>query len=283
VSGRVEASRLPRVPDVVTPGSFAAATAVRPTVDGGFTASIPEGWDIVGNVDGGILLAVAARAAALVAERPDPVTVTCHYLAPGRAGDHTLQAEVVRSGRRFATARSTLLDADGRPVVTTLGTYGSLGAVEETLHVDGSPPDLPAPEWCEHLVGGDGFPPTFMDRVEVRLHPEDSGLFRGEPSGVPQVRGWFRFLDGEPVDTMGLLLAVDAFPPTVFNASLPLAWTPTVELTAHIRARPAPGWLACEFRTRFVTGGFLEVDGEVWDATGALVAQSRQLALVPRG
>jgi len=50
-----------------------------------------------------------------------------------------------------------------------------------------------------------------------------------------------------------------------------------------VRARPAPGWLACAFTTRFVTGGFLEEDGEVWDATGRLVAQSRQLALVPRG
>ena len=56
-----------------------------------------------------------------------------------------------------------------------------------------------------------------------------------------------------------------------------------MELTAHVRARPAPGWLACSFATRFVTGGFLEADGEVWDATGRLVAQSRQLALVPRG
>jgi hypothetical protein len=87
----------------------------------------------------------------------------------------------------------------------------------------------------------------------------------------------------EPVDTFGLLLAVDSFPPTIVNSPLPPAWTPTVELTAHVRARPAAGWLACEFRTRFVTGGFLEVDGEVWDATGSLVAQSRQLALVPRG
>ena len=75
---------------------------------------------------------------------------------------------------------------------------------------------------------------------------------------------------------------VDAFPPTIFNTTIPVAWVPTVELTAHVRARPAPGWLRCSFRTRFVTGGFLEEDGEVWDAGGTLVAQSRQLALVPR-
>jgi acyl-CoA thioesterase len=53
-------------------------------------------------------------------------------------------------------------------------------------------------------------------------------------------------------------------------------------LTAHVRARPAPGWLRCVFTTRFVTGGFLEEDGELWDDTGRLVAQSRQLALIPR-
>jgi hypothetical protein len=65
-------------------------------------------------------------------------------------------------------------------------------------------------------------------------------------------------------------------------ARLPVAWTPTVELTAHVRASPAPGWLRCRFSTRFVTAGFLEEDGEVWDSTGRLVGQARQLALVPR-
>ncbi|HYX61402.1 MAG TPA: hypothetical protein VE888_20610 [Streptosporangiaceae bacterium] len=91
-----------------------------------------------------------------------------------------------------------------------------------------------------------------------------------------------RLPGAEPVDTVALLCAVDAFPPTVFNARLPIAWTPTVELTAHIRARPASGWLRCRFATRFVSAGFLEEDGEVWDSTGRLVGQSRQLALVPR-
>ena len=88
---------------------------------------------------------------------------------------------------------------------------------------------------------------------------------------------------GESLGSLGLLLATDAFPPTIFNADLPVAWTPTVELTAHIRANPAPGWLRCRFSTRFVSSGFLEEDGEVWDSTGRLVGQSRQLALVPRG
>ena len=95
--------------------------------------------------------------------------------------------------------------------------------------------------------------------------------------------GWFRLADAEPIDVLGLLVAVDAFPPTIFRSGLPVAWTPTLELTAHIRARPEAGWLRCAFATRFITGGFLEEDGEVWDETGRLVAQSRQLALLPRG
>jgi acyl-CoA thioesterase len=123
-------------------------------------------------------------------------------------------------------------------------------------------------------------PPPFMGKVEVRLHP---GLAGFEPlPGAPRVTGWFRFRDREPVDTLGLLVAVDAFPPTAFFADLPIAWVPTLELTTHVRARPAPGWFACSFSTRFISGGFLEEDGEVWDATGRLVAQSRQLALLPR-
>ena len=54
----------------------------------------------------------------------------------------------------------------------------------------------------------------------------------------------------------------------------------TIELTVHIRARPAPGWVACRASTRHVIGGYHEEDFEIWDSTGALVAQSRQFALL---
>jgi hypothetical protein len=61
-----------------------------------------------------------------------------------------------------------------------------------------------------------------------------------------------------------------------------MGWAPTMELTAHVRAVPAPGWLVVRHETRNLAGGMFEEDCEVWDSAGRLVAQSRQLARVPR-
>ena len=263
------------------PGPFATATAVQPAAAGQWTASIHPGWDIAGNANGGYLLAVAARALADATGRPDPVTVTAHFLSPCQPGSIRITAQVLREGRRFATGTATMF-ADARPLLAVLGTFGDLSQAEGPELVQGAPPELPPPEQCVRLHPAGTFPPPFMGRVDLRLHPDDAAFATGRQSGHALMRGWFRLPGDEPVDSLALLCAVDAFPPTAFNARLPIAWTPTVELTAHIRASPAPGWLRCRFSTRFVTAGFLEEDGEVWDSTGRLVGQSRQLALVPR-
>ncbi len=121
-----------------------------------------------------------------------------------------------------------------------------------------------------------------MAKLASRIYPGDEGFRRGAPTGEARIRGWFAFADHEPIDAIALLLVADAFPPPVFNTGLPVAWAPTVELTVHIRGVPAPGPLRCSFRSRFVHDGLLDEDGEIWDSTGVLVAQSRQLALTPR-
>jgi acyl-CoA thioesterase len=260
---------------------FATATAVEPAAAGEWHASIDAGWEIAGNANGGYLLAMATRALARATGRPDPVTVTAHYLSPGQPGSVRIVTQVIKEGRRFATGTATMYSGT-RPLLAVLGTLGDLSQAEGPELIEGAPPELPSPEQCVRVQPADIFPPPFMGRVDLRLHPDDAAFAVGRQSGRPLMRGWFRLPDAEPVDSLALLCAVDAFPPTVFNARLPVAWTPTVELTAHVRARPAPGWLRCRFATRFVSAGFLEEDGEVWDSTGRLVGQSRQLALVPR-
>ena len=267
---------------VMTNGPFAAATAVEEAGADGYRGSIVPGWDIGGNANGGYLLAMGARALVAATGRPDPVTVTAHFLSPGKPGPVDISTVVVKEGRRFATGSATVRAA-GRPLLAVLGTFGDLSDDPGALLVDGSPPDLPPVDDCVHFAPTATFPPPFNGHVDLHLHPDDIGFTRGARSGVARVRGWFRLPHGEPTDTVALLCALDAFPPTIFNADLPVGWTPTVELTAHVRSRPAPGGLRCRFTTRFVTSGFLEEDGEVWDADDRLVAQSRQLALVPRG
>lgn len=259
--------------------TFAAATAVIPRGDGVLSAEIAHGWEIAGNANGGYLLAIAARAVTVATGRPDPVTITAHYLAPGKPGPVEVRVEELRAGGRHSTAQF-VLTAQDRTLLAGIATTTELRAHAGPTRVDVEPPDLPPPDECELIVPGEPFPPPFMGKVEVRLHPEDA-VFRNAPSGVARMRGWFRLRDGEPLDSIALVMVVDAFPPTSFNAALPVSWTPTVELTAHVRRHACDGWLACAFSTRNISGGYLESDGEIWDEAGSLVAQSRQLQLVP--
>jgi acyl-CoA thioesterase len=263
---------------------FDRATESTPIGDGTFAGEIEDGWDINGNANGGYLLALAVRAMRDAAGRSDPISVTAHYLAPGRPGPVTIETATVKSGRQLATMTGSMRSGE-REILRVLGAFGDVAAMSGGYaHVVGSPPDLPPRDQCVVRSAQPGIVNIgLMRRLRVHLHPDHARRDDGSVSGRPVMEGWFDFADGRPIDTLALMLAVDAFPPPVFNIDLPVGWVPTVELTAHVRAVPAPGPLRCRFHTEFVQNGFLQEDGEVWDSSGMLVAQSRQLALVPRG
>jgi acyl-coenzyme A thioesterase PaaI-like protein len=264
---------------------FALATAVTAageSPDGArFSARVHDGWDIAGNANGGYLMAIAARAMQAALGRPT-LTLTAHFLAPGSPGPCEVVVAPVRSGRRLATATASLRQGE-RELLRLLGTFGSPddGGL---VYADGAPPELVP--YDEAVVSKppfeEGLGPHFSSRVRTRIHPIDAGFRSGAPTGRAEIRGWFGFADDGPIDELGLVFACDAFAPPVFNTGLPAGWVPTVELTVHVRAVPVPGLLRCVFRSRFVHGGLLEEDAELWDADGVLCAQSRQLALLPR-
>ena len=263
--------------------TVAEASAVAPAGNGTWEAQVLPDWDIFGVANGGYLMSIAARAMSAAAGGRLPVSLTAHFTRPISAGPVTVSVDPVKEGRTFSTMRATVTASSDS--ISLLGSFAEPAPGNSAdLYVATGPPELPAPEEClRALPATDGpLPPPLMAQFEERIHPDDAGPLQGRPSGKARMRGWFRLHDGEQLDVFTLLLAADSFPPAVFNAELPLAWTPTLEMTTQIRGIPAQGWLRCQFTTRFVRGGLLEEDGEIWDEAGHLVALSRQLALVPR-
>ncbi len=144
------------------------------------------------------------------------------------------------------------------------------------MFLDGTPPALPPPAECVGVPVGSFGLASIAERIEFRA-AELPGWFLGRPSGRPASEFWMRFADGREADLLSLPLLVDSTAPSVLELG---AGSTTIQLTVHLRAHPAPGWLACRATTRFVSNGYHEEDFEVWDSAGTLVAQSRQLALI---
>ncbi len=262
----------------MTTFEFDEAQRATPAGEGRWRATVTDRWDIgAGRPNGGYLLALALSPVASAVGLPDPFTATAHYFRPPRHGPVDLDVEVVRRGRRHATAM-VRMSQEGGEVVRVLTTFGDLDAREGPTHVTGERPPYPPPDEClpRDALGPPPFPIEFIERFDARIAPS---TMEHRHRHVPDIGGWMRLADGRDPDPLLLPVIADGFPPAIFSVIQP-GWLPTLELTVHVRQRPAPGWLACRFTTRFLLDGYAEEDGEVWDSEGRLVAQSRQLALV---
>lgn len=267
---------------------FDRDTAVTLREEGVYDAELSAGWTIIHAVNGGYLLAMLGRALGEALPHPDPFSVSAHYLTASVPGPAVIRTQTVRTGRTLSTGQASLFQyaEDGTEVerIRVIATYGDLGMLSDEVRTSAEPPAIPPLEHC--LGPADGPAPipgssAITERLDIKLDPATVGWAVGAPSGKGEMRGWFGLADGRDADPLSLLLTVDALPPTSFELGLK-GWTPTVELTTHIRCRPAPGPLRVSITTRNLAGGYLEEDADVWDSADRLVAQSRQLARAPR-
>jgi len=261
--------------------TFDRATAVRRVDDGRYAADLDAAFSIGGPLNGGYLMATVLRAVLDDSPHPHPMATSVNFLRVSEPGPAQVRVERMKQGRTAATARATLFQ-DDVPVIDTLVTSGTLDPIADPTWV-GEPVGFPPVEDCvtPRSVTPDGQLPGFAEQVELRFDPATAGWLRGEPSGRMEMRGYLRLRESQDPDPRVLALAVDAMPPVVFELGA-FGWAPTVELTWHMRAVPVPGWLAVRIGGRLVNDGWFDEDAEVWDASGRLVAQARQLARLGR-
>ena len=263
-----------------------------------YAAVIDEAFTIGPKVHGGSLQMVVTRAARaalgdLAAPDADPalvegvtaIAVASDFLAAPDPATVAVHVSIIKRGRTVSLARVEVTQNE-RTMVTSTVTLGRLDEGEPAYRAEGLLAGMPVEPTSDGLGVSDSPVGEVMHLGVAADFVLDAGSFpvaRGE-KGDPVIRGWVRAkdIDQQPAD-LGLdlpVLVCDISPPVVMNLGL-FGWAPTVQLTTYVRRLPAPGWLRYEASTVEVGRGMFSEDHLVVDSTGAVVAQSRQLALIP--
>jgi acyl-CoA thioesterase len=266
-------------------GSFDTETALERTGDGAFTGRIIPSWSVGRGPNGGFIAALLMRALLVTVDEParDPRSLTIHYLAPAENGPVRITTAIERSGRSLTTLSARMLQGD-RLIALALAAFAAPREAQPFSEL--TMPDAPPPEASIPFPPPGVSLPAFTSQYTYRWglgDPPYSGSSRAH------LGGWMRLAQPRIADATLVAAFMDAWMPAIFpRLTQPTQGAaPTVDLTIHFRARlPLPGatpddyYLATFSAPHAAEGSFIE-DGELWSRNGILIAQSRQLALMP--
>jgi Thioesterase-like superfamily len=266
--------------------SFDAVTALQETDDPHlFGASIHPLWAVGDKANGGYLLALLGGAARVTARRHggrewEVLSASITYLRSPEPGHVIVHTTLLRSGRTAAHVRAVLAQG-ADDIVDAVFVLGDLPEVP-AIRYDGTEPLRAAnPDECVRLTPNlpNGVRVGLMDVLDLRMDPTTLPFAAAPPpAGTPaELHGWTRFADGRPTDALSLLFLVDAFPPATLMIGS-TGWVPTLQMSAYVRARPAPGWLGIRMTAGLVADGMVDETCVLWDSAGHMVGQSTQLA-----
>ena len=266
------------------PTRFDRDTEPHPLGGGAYGVRVDRAWWVVRGPNGGYVAALLVRA--LEHAVGDPMrplrSLTVHYLRPPSEGEARVETTIERAGRTVTTMSARLFQG-GKLQAIALAAFARASASAEMHHA--LPPEVAPPEACP-VRDGSRIPihEQFEQRVAIGPLPLSGPRTREARTG-----GWLRLVEPRPLDAALLVAYADAWPPSVFTThEIPPSpgGIPTVDLTVHVRTPlPVPGLRAedavlVSFRTREVSQGLLEEDGEIWSRDGRLLAHSRQLAVI---
>ncbi|QBS41684.1 thioesterase family protein [Nocardia sp. CS682] len=259
---------------------------------GRYLGTIGKTWTIGKKVHGGTMVAASASAGLKWLRVTDPaladmapIVASSDFLGAPDPGDVEYEVHIRKIGRQICLADVNLIQ-NGRTLLRTALTFGHLDDAEPRFAREHSDMAVEPPA---DAVGYE--PGSPMGRI----------VHVGQAADLYIDREWARFLDGEtaeprlrlwmrprPADEQDpdvamffAMMATDISPPVPYNLGH-YGWSPTVQMVSFLRRKPAPGWLRVIATTHEVGGRMFDEDQLVLDSTGAVVAQSRQLALIPQ-
>lgn len=218
------------------------------------------GWASAGAVDDGSLRDVSRPPFMLT-------RLTTEILRPVPVEPLTVNAEVVRRGRRVLVTAARLVDAGGRPLVRASAQWVRADPYGLLLTDQAPPPARPA-EVTDPAAGGLDYPrPGFnCDALELRAL---SGTTEEPGPGVIWVRMKVDLIQGHPNGPIELLSAVSDYGNAV-------GWEPSADgqpminpdVTLQVFRYPRSEWICLQSTAHITATGVGMMETVLWDDDG---------------
>jgi acyl-CoA thioesterase len=273
------------------PGAFDRDTAVRRERGDGpevvYSAEVSPDWRAGRGPHGGYLAAMLLRALVDTVGDPGraPRSFTVHYPRAPEPGPVSIHTRVERAGRSL-TSLSARMEQDGKLIALVLSAFSVAWNAPELSEL--KMPNVPGPDATREAgtlerLGAPAFTRQLVMQARIGARP-----FAASEQPM-EIGGWLGLAEPRPIDALSLAFFSDALfpPPFVRLHEGERVVAPTIDLTIHFRVPmprapdPDPDELClARFRTRLVHEGFFDENGVIWAADGAVLAQSRQLAIL---
>ncbi|MBF6131207.1 thioesterase family protein [Nocardia brasiliensis] len=259
---------------------------------GRYLGLIDKVWTIGKKVHGGTMVAASAAAGLKWLRAADPaladmapVAASSDFLGAPEPGEVEYEVHIRKIGRQICLADTNLMQ-HGRTLVRTALTFSRLDDAEPRYAREHD--DMPVEPPADAIGYGPDSPMSSVVHVgqgaELFIDRDWARFLEGQ-QGEPRLRLWLRPRPGDEQNTetamFMAMMGADMSPPVPVNLGH-FGWAPTVQMATYLRRKPAAGWLRIIATTHEVGERMFDEDQLVLDSTGAVVAQSRQLALIPQ-
>lgn len=273
-------------------GTFAEDITVEPVDAGRYRAELDQSWNLVALPQGGVVAALALRAAEAEVDNPDHQlrTTTTMFAGQVAPGELAIDVQVLRRGRSATQVLATIRNAGADAGATVLAVYGSLR--RGPTFVDVTMPEVKAPLDCPSYRDRrpDGVetpePLPFWGKLEGRAALGHAPWEDYEPT-QSDVATWHRFddpprlVDGS-LDPLAVLTIADRMPGCIgerLGRRGDPWFAPSADLTVHLFEPLHTDWVLTHDRARWADDGWASAETTLWAEDGTLVAYATQMML----
>lgn len=259
---------------------FAAITQDMQADNGGFRATIPDGWKQGRTAYGGLTSGLALVAAQKTfSDLPPLRSANINFIGPV-AGNPVFTATLLRQGRSVTTVRVVGV-VDDNPIADIVFTFGI--SRDSSLSVARTIEAPPAPRDCKRFTPKIAEPivPKFFLRFESKLI-DGARPMSGAAEGY--IRAWSRHKDPASRDGVASLLTLsDVLPPAALPMLKKLAPVSSVNfLLNFVTDTPTTtdGWWQVETRITTAAQGYSSQVMRIYNTDNQLVAEGMQAVAV---